>query len=343
MNRVAIDLGGSKSQVCIRGADGVIISEQRIATRQLRQFFAGLPKSQVIMETCAEAFAIADAAVDAGHEVKVVAATLVKELGVGARGVKTDRRDAQALSAAACRVDLPSVAVRSKDSRDLLSRVGARAALVTARTQHINVVRGWMRAQLLTVTGASENFPKNVRLLAAENGFELPDYIAGLLDVIDALCVQIAKMDAALDALAEKNDVAQRLMSVPGVGTKTAMTFIAVIDQPERFRSVAAVEAYTGLTPGEHSSSGRVRRTGITKAGSSMLRQLLTQASLVLRRTRPTDACVQWALQVMGRRGKQVATIALARKLVRILFVLWRDEKMYDPTLGALPIAQQSA
>lgn len=335
MNRVAIDLGGGKSQVCIRREDGEILSEQRVPTRALREFLAQLPKSQIVMETCSEAFAIADAARAAGHDVKVVPATLVKQLGVGARGVKTDKRDAQALSAAACRVDLPSVHVRTKESRERLTRVGARAAMVAARTQHINVVRGWMRTQLYTVTGASDRFATNVREMAAEKGFALPDYVEGLLRVIDSLCAEIAIADATLEAMANENEVAQRLMSVPGVGPKTAMAFIAIVDEPERFRTAGALESYTGLTAGERSSSDRVRRTGITKAGSSMLRGLLTQASLTLRRTRPNDACVQWAAQVMARRGKQIATIALARKLVRILFAIWRNETTYQPTLGA--------
>src|SRR5262249_62014839 len=103
----------------------------------------------VVLETCAEAFKIADAARQLGHEVRVVAAALVGALGVGARGVKTDKRDAQLLSAASCRMDLPSVHIPSAASRELKTRAGMREVLVMARTKLINSVRGWLRASRL--------------------------------------------------------------------------------------------------------------------------------------------------------------------------------------------------
>src|SRR5512140_2195381 len=98
MDHIAIDLGGRESQICVRGPEGKILEEKRITTLALPRFLAGREKSVVVMETCTEAFRIADAARAAGHVVKVVAATLVKQLGVGARRTKTDQRDAQALS-----------------------------------------------------------------------------------------------------------------------------------------------------------------------------------------------------------------------------------------------------
>ena len=106
MEHIAIDLGGRESQICIRRSDGTIVEEKRLGTRGLGAWLGRRPRSRVIVETCAEGFAVADAALQWGHEVRVVPGTLVRALGVGARGVKTDRRDAQALSEASCRMDL---------------------------------------------------------------------------------------------------------------------------------------------------------------------------------------------------------------------------------------------
>src|SRR6202022_3580330 len=103
---------------------------------------------RVVLETCSEAFAIADAAREEGHEVRVVPATLVRSLGVGARGIKTDRRDARALSEVSCRINLPSVHVPSVESRERKALCGMRECLVEARTKLINSVRGWARGQL---------------------------------------------------------------------------------------------------------------------------------------------------------------------------------------------------
>ena len=117
MEHCAIDLGGRKSQVCVRASDGTIVHESRPETLALKEFLQGRPKSRVIVETCAEAFGIADAALALGHEVRVVSATLVRTLGVGARRTKTDRRDAQTLSEVSCRIDLPSVDVPCREAR----------------------------------------------------------------------------------------------------------------------------------------------------------------------------------------------------------------------------------
>src|SRR4051812_122093 len=84
MEHCAIDLGGKKSQVCIRASDGSIVHESREDTLELGEFLQRRPKSRVVVETCAEAFAIADLARNAGHQVRVVSATLVRTLGVGA-------------------------------------------------------------------------------------------------------------------------------------------------------------------------------------------------------------------------------------------------------------------
>ena len=121
MDHVAIDLGAKKSQICVRGADGQILEEKRWPTKDLDTYLAGRPTSRVIVETCAEAFCVADAARKLGHETRVVPATLVKTLGVGARRLKTDLRDARALSEVSSRIDLPSVHIRGP-SREIERR-----------------------------------------------------------------------------------------------------------------------------------------------------------------------------------------------------------------------------
>ena len=117
MEHIAIDLGGRESQICVRAADGAVVDERRCPTKGLKKYLDARPKSRVIVETCSEAFGVADVALAGGHEVRVVPATLVRALGVGSRGTKTDRRDAQILSEVSCRIELPSVHVPAQESR----------------------------------------------------------------------------------------------------------------------------------------------------------------------------------------------------------------------------------
>jgi hypothetical protein len=87
VEHLAIDLGGRESQVCVRNVEGTILEERRCPTASLKKYLSGRPQSRVVLETCAEAFAVADAARVLGHEVRVVLATLVRALGVGSRGL----------------------------------------------------------------------------------------------------------------------------------------------------------------------------------------------------------------------------------------------------------------
>jgi transposase len=103
---------------------------------------------------------------------------------------------------------------------------------------------------------------------------------------------------------------------------------VATIDRLDRFPSSHSVESYLGLVPGESSSSESQQRLSITKAGSARMRWLLVQAAWALRtRCRSSEArpLQLWALQVEQRRGKRIATVALARKLAGIIYALWRD------------------
>ncbi|MBV8759306.1 MAG: IS110 family transposase [Deltaproteobacteria bacterium] len=338
MKHVAIDLGGRESQMCVRGQDGTILDEKRVFTKSLPKLLAALEASTVIVETSAEAFRVADAAKQAGHRVSVVPATLVKQLGVGARGVKTDRRDAQALSLASCRMELGSVHIPSESSRQLKSICGSREALVHTRTLLINNARGWLRTQLMRPrSGRSETFAARLREHAATHGFELPTHIERDLIVIETINAQIKAADHQLRELAGNNEVCRRLMTVPGVGAVTAVRFFAAIDQVSRFPTAHAVQSYLGLTPGERSSSERKQLTGITKAGPKAVRWTLIQAALVARRIRPNDPMVQWSHQIEQRRGRFIAVVALARKMAGILYAIWRDATTYQPSRGTTP------
>lgn len=335
MEHLAIDLGGRESQICVRRHDGTILEERRCRTSAIAVYLAGRPRSRVIVETCSEAFGIADAAIAAGHEVRVVPATLVRTLGVGARRTKTDRRDAQVLSEVSCRIDLPSVHVPSREARQRKTLCGMRDGLVSARTKLINTVRGWLRTEgQRPRSGDATTFPARVRALMGEA--PCPTYVERQLHTIDALSGAIAEADRELQALTRADPLLRRLRTAPGVGPATAVRFAAALDDITRFPDAHRVESYLGLVPGEDSSADRKRRTAITKAGPTSLRWCLVQAAWAARRMRRQDPIHRWASAVEQRRGTRIATVALARKLAGILYAIWRDGTVYDPTRGSI-------
>jgi len=340
MDHIAIDLGGRESQICVMSADGEILLEERRPTRGLGKVLAGRTPGRVVLESCAEAFAVADAARKAHHEVVVVPATLVRSLGVGSRGLKTDVRDARNLAEASCRMKrLPSVHIPAMASRERKTACGLREVLIGSRTKMINAVRGWLRSSGLgpMVRGTVELFPTRVRAHVKSREGTVPAAIERVLVMLEKINEEIEAADQELEAAAKIDPVCVRLMSVPGVGPLTAVRFVAAIDDVSRFDRASAVQSYLGLVPGENSSSDRRRLTGITKAGAPRVRWVLIQAAWSAWRWRKSDPMVRWALEVEKRRGRKVAIVALARKIAGILYAIWRDgeQSAYDPTRGA--------
>lgn len=332
MEHIAIDLGGRESQVCVRNADGQIVEERRVATDRLRGFLRKRAPARVIVETCAEAFVTADAAIELGHEVRIVPATLVRSLGVGARGVKTDQRDARTLSEVSTRIDLPTVHLPSQVARKRKALCTSRDILVSARTKLINHCRGFMRTQGAKLrSGDSSTFAARIE----QSELQLPSHVQSVVHVIGELSTQIHQLDDELLELVKNDPLCLRLMTVPGVGPVTAVRFVSAIDDVTRFDGAHALQSYLGLVPGERSSGDSKQRTGLTKAGSAAVRWVLVQAAWSAWRHRKNDPMVAWARRVAERRGKHVAVVALARKLVGILYAMWRDGTRYDASLGA--------
>ena len=330
MEHCAIDLGGRKSQVCVRSSQGQILAEFMVPTASLPETLREMPPCRVVLETAAETFRVADAALAYGHEVRVVPATLVRALGVGARRTKTDLRDARALSEASCRMDLPSVHIPSARSREWKAICGVHDVLIGSRTKMINNVRGWLRGSAQRPrSGAASTFAERVRKLVAT----IPSHIEMELRLIDLTSAEIKESEKKLATLASQDSVCARLMTVPGIGASTAVRFLAALDDVTRFPNAHRVEAYLGLAPGENSSSERQQRLGITKAGPTTVRWVLAQAAWVLRtccRTADARPLQLWAAEIEKRRGSRIATVALARKLAGILFALWRDGTTYS-------------
>jgi transposase len=344
MHHIAIDLGSIKSQISIRTDDGTIISERKVNTHNVAAHLPCDEPGRVILETCSEAFAVADVVKNIGLEPVVVPATLSPLLGVGQHGIKNDKTDANNLSKASCgfaaaRLPMPSVHIPSQQSRERKSQIAMRQTMVECRTAMINSIRGWLRSYLILVpTGEAESFPQRVRLALQNSHRSTPDIVEEQLKAIENQTVSIEKMTAAIKKIANSDPICQLLMTTPGVGPIISVAFAAVIDEVDRFPNAKTVASYLGLTPGEDSSSKRQRTTGITKAGPELLRQLLVQASWCMWRTRPGDPMVQWAHAIADRRVKQVAITAMARKLSGILFAIMRDGVPFKPNKAAAPI-----
>jgi transposase len=265
------------------------------------------------------------------HEVIVADPNFAPMYCERTRRVKTDRRDAEALALACLRGNYRPAHRLSEAQRLRRTAVGAREILVVARAKSVTFIKSQLRGWGLEVrSGSTAAFLQ--RLAEVELSTALQRELTPLLRTLEHLNREIAEADRQLEAHAKNDPRTRRLMTVPGVGPVTATVFVATLDKVERFETAAQVSAYAGLVQREWSSSESQRRGSITKAGPRRLRSLLVEAAWsVLRYPKDETAPLRdWGERVALRRGKRRAAVAVARKLSRILYAMWRDGRDFE-------------
>jgi transposase len=327
----AIDLHMRYSQIRIVDEAGGILRDQRVATSRERLVtaFAGLGPMRILVETGTESEWVAQTFEAAGHEVIVADPNYAPMYGETTRRIKTDRRDVAALAEANRRGWYRVAHRTSAAQRETKQILRARRLLVQQRSGAVSLVRSLLRQSGYRLgPGASHTVPVRVARLAVTG--ELAATLQPLCGQVVALTTAIATFDQRLEQRTASDAIVARLRSVPGVGVIVATTFRAFVDRHERFAHAGQVSAAIGLVPREDSSAERRHRGHITKAGPRELRSLLIQAAWVCWRQGGSGTLRAWGDGIAARRGKRIAVVALARRLSRILFALWRDDTTFD-------------
>ena len=244
------------------------------------------------------------------------------------RKQKTDRQDAQHILRLLLKDDFPRIWIPSWENRDLRQLLWHRHRMVQARTRIMNQ---------LQAVALNEGLRSKKRLWREHGREQLESFRLApwasrrrqdLLELLDRLNPTIAELSQAIEQEAEKFSEARWLMTHPGVGPLTALAFVLIIGEADRFQCGKQVASYLGLVPLEDSSGNRRRLGHITKQGSSMLRFLLVEAAQVTVRSLP-----EWRskyFHLMMRRGRKIAKVAMARRLAIRLYWMWRKGWDYE-------------
>ncbi len=243
---------------------------------------------------------------------------------------KTDANDAHGLAQVVRTGWFREVEVKCLDSHLTRAQLTARAQLVAMRRDVVNQMRGILKTFGLIigkVGGAA--LPGRVRELTAENA-GVAGLAEALLAVWERLGEQIAVLDRTVLQQARDNPVCRRLMTIPGVGPITAMSFTTAVDDPSRFAKSSSVGAYLGLTPRQY-QSGEVDRAGrISKCGDGLTRSYLFEAAgVLLTRVEKWFPLKAWGVRLAKRIGMKKAKVAVARKLAIIMHRMWMDESEF--------------
>jgi transposase len=327
----AIDLHMRYSQIRIVDDAGAVVRDQRVRTgrEQLVKAFDGQGPMRILLEAGTESEWVAQTLEAVGHTVIIADPNYAPMYGELRRRVKTDGRDVAALAEANRRGWFRAVHRVSPEQRATRQVLRARRQVVQMRSGAVALIRSLLKQDgyRLPHCGA-ERVP--VRLQQLRLPATLVTILAPLVRMVLTTTTEIAALDQQLQRRAAEDRVVQQLQTVPGVGVVVALTFRAQIDDVRRFRHAGQVSAAIGLVPREDSSAERRQRGHITKVGSRELRSLLVQAAWACWRSKHSATLRAWVEHVAARRGRRIAVVALARRLSRLLYALWRDGTTFD-------------
>ena len=324
ITRIGVDTSKSVFQL-----HGVNAAEQpalrkKLTRSQMIGFFENLAPTTIGIEACGGSHHWARLLNSLGHEVKLIAPHLAKPY---VKRGKNDAADAEALCEAMSRPTMRFVPAKTAGQQAALMLIGMRRRLIHNRTQLTNAIRGFaMEFGLTTGTGTCRIEPLLERIAADE---ALPE-LARELFALHAreyaqLRMEIEKIDDRLMAWHRESECSQRLAQIPGIGPIGASLLMLKTPDPRLFKSGRDFAAWIGLTPRDHSTAGKVRLGGITRAGDEQLRSVLVVgATAVIRHARRVKGnnITPRLMGLLERKKPKVVAVAFANKMARIAWKL---------------------
>jgi transposase len=337
---IGLDLAKSVFQVHGIDATGQVVVRKSLRRSQMLPFFAKLPSSLVGMEACGTSHYWARELIKLGHEVRLMPPAYVKPY------VKRGKTDAaaEAVCEAVTRPTMRFVPVKSPEQQAALSIHRTRDLLVKQRTQLINMIRGLLAEFGVDIPKGLERALLMARRIVDGKAPDVPIEAAKIVGTLSQQAldthVRLREIDRDLAIWLRGNDVARRLMTIPGIGPIGATALAASVTDPHQFRSGRQFAAWLGLTPLLKSSGGKERLGRITKMGDKYLRKLLVVGMTALvRRARQNPEGDPRLADLLARKPTRVATVAMANKTARIVWAIMTRGETYrtghQPALAA--------
>jgi transposase len=333
--RIAVDVAKAVFEIAISDRPGHVTRRERQQRAQFLPFMAQQPPATVVMEACGSAHHWGRKLQELGHRVVLLPPHHVRPY---IRRNKTDRTDAKGILEASRNDDIRPVPVKTVAQHVVTSLHRLRSGWITERTARLNALRGLLRELGIFIPMGSREVVPMVWSFIEDADSDLPEALrpifAEACREIRDIEARIKQVDRQLEATAEQLPAVGFLMSIPGVGPLTATALVGFIGDIRRFPTGRHFASYLGLTPREY-SSGLKRNLGrISKRGDGYLRTLLIHGArsvLVHARKKQADRLREWANQISKTHVHNKASVAVANKLARIVWAVWKHETSFVP------------
>ena len=335
---IGLDIAKSVFQAHGADASGGVVFRKKISRARLLEFFASQPPCTVAMEACGGAHHWGREMAKLGHKVKLIAPKYVKPF---VKRQKNDAADAEAICEAASRPTMRFVAVKSEATQASGLVFRTRDILVRQRTQITNAVRGHLAEYGLVVPQGAGHFKKLAAHLE-DPASPLPDEVRSILSLLaqtaSALDEKIGLLDKEITRRTREDEVARRLMTIPGIGPITATAIAALAPPASAFRRGRDFAAWVGLTPLQKSTGGKQKLGATSKMGERTIRRLLIigAAAAIHHAVRRGVPPTTWLGRMLARKPRMLVTVAQANKTARIVWALLVEGEDYkSPEVAA--------
>jgi transposase len=328
-NNIGVDIAKRVFQLhWIESETGEIVSLQ-LKREQFLEHFANLVPSLIGMEACGGSQHWARQLQKMGHEVKLLPGKQVKPF-VG--GNKSDAHDARAIWTAMQQPGIKPVAIKSEEQQAVLALHRMRSQLVKFRTAQINGLRGLLTEYGEVMPQGKVGIKKAIAEALQRLSDRLPSVVIDTLreqwERVATLDKQVTDIERRLAQWLKQDPASACIYEIPGVGLLTATAAVATMGDAKAFKSGREFAAWLGLVPRQSGTGGRIRLLGISKRGDTYLRTLLIHgARSVLMHAKEPDP---WVTELRQRRPLNVAVVALANKMARMIWALLANERAYQ-------------
>lgn len=330
---VAIDLAKRCYQVGAIDEHGKLLYNRKLSPAKFALAMQQLQPTIVAMEACAAAHYWGRRLTALGHEVRLVPPQHAKAFR---RVHKSDAHDTLSIAEAAQRPNIHFVPVKTIAQQDLQSLGRIRERLIAQRTAIINQARGLAREYGVSFAKSRQALLEQLPIALGDADNELSpiarEALAELLQQIRQITQHLTCIAQRITALASQDPAYERLKTIPGIGPTIAPALLASLGHAQQFKSARQCSAWVGLVPRQHGTGGQVQLGSITKNGNASLRTLLIHGARTVIRwaDKHTHAQSRWIKDLIARRGKNKAVVALANKLMRIVWSVLTQGVEYD-------------
>lgn len=323
-----VDIGKNVFHLVGLSAAGAPIQKCKFRRDTLLQFFQRARRTLVGMEACPGSQWLARKLKELGHDVRIIPAQFVKPY---VKSNKNDIIDAEAIAEAATRPTMRFVGIKETYQVDLQMLHRIRSRLVSSRTNLICQMRSYCLEHGIPIRQGAGVFKVDLVRILDDPENDLTDcarlVLRDLSAELDGLEARLKSVSSEIKNIADTDERARRLMTIPGIGPLGATAVLAAAGDAKRFTRARDVAAWLGLVPKQYSTGGKQTLMGISKRGSSYLRKLLIHGarSVLMHLDRSKDRLGLWVDQLRNRMHVNKATVALAAKLARIIWVILRN------------------